>query len=80
MTQEDTFNILREVYDFLPTSVPTRENYKQWYAWRVQRTKKAMAASNNIKGEQIKDENLSMMILEQNGYRLDAATDTMVKR
>lgn len=67
------------IRNFSPTSVPTPENYAEWYAWRKERTAAAMAASKRISGQSIRLNNLSMKMLYDNGYTLNPETLEMVK-
>jgi uncharacterized membrane protein len=62
-----------------PVKPPSRETYAQWVADRIERTKAVMLTQKSIPGAQVKQQNLSMKLLYQNGYVLDATTDTMVK-
>lgn len=59
---------------------PTRENYKQWYDARVERTIKVMEKQSVIPGHQILAENLSNKVLFNNGYVLNTKTDSMEKK
>ena len=56
---------------------PTPENYKQWYADRIERTNAVMAKQKAISGRQVREQNLSMKVLYDSGYQLNTATDTM---
>lgn len=57
-------------------NAPTPQNYKQWYQDRLERTRVAML-SKRITGRQIRQENLSVKFLADNGYTHNPVTDTM---
>lgn len=58
---------------------PTPANYDEYVRQRNERTRKAMATMNKISGAYAKEHNLSVRLLYDSGYKLDATTDTMVK-
>jgi hypothetical protein len=58
---------------------PTPANYDEYVRQRNERTKVAMATMNKISGHYCKEHNLSVRMLYDNGYKLDATTDTLVK-
>ena len=59
--------------------VPTPETYAQWYSSRVLRTEQVASQQTRITGRQILEENLSVRLLYDLGFKLNSATDTMEK-
>lgn len=60
-------------------SIPTPATYDEYIRQRNERTEKAMSVMNTITGSFIKQNNLSVRMLFDNGYTFDSINDTMVK-
>lgn len=59
--------------------IPTPEIYSEYVRQRNERTQKAMSVLNTMSGSYIKENNLSLKMLFDNGYTFDSVTDSMVK-
>lgn len=59
---------------------PTRQNYKEWYQQRVDRTIRVMEKQTVIPGHQVLSEGLSNKVLYDNGYILNTKNDCMEKK
>lgn len=59
--------------------IPTPSNYDEYVRQRNERTTKAMSLLDRIDGMYIRQNNLSVRMLFDNGYKLDSATDTMIR-
>lgn len=59
---------------------PNRDNYRQWYQDRIERTIRVMEKQKVIPGHQVLSENLSNKVLYDNGYTLNTQTDCMEKK
>jgi len=59
--------------------IPTPETYKDWYSQRILRTEQLAATRTRITGREILEQNLSVRLLYDLGFKLNSATDTMEK-
>lgn len=67
------------MYNFSPTSRPTPQNYDAWYQWRIDRTNDVMSKQKSITGLEVREQNLSMKVLYDAGWKYNLQTDSMVK-
>lgn len=58
---------------------PTPQTYLKWIAERDARTVEFMRKYRKITGRQVKENELSVKMLCDNGYVFDVATDTLEK-